>query len=61
MLFSQKYARIKIDSCDSMPLKKTLTSHNVIILMSVFDKNQNHYYYYQNVFLGKCSHQLAKK
>ena len=60
MLFSQKHARIKIDSCDSMPLKKTLTSY-VIILMSVFDKNQNHYYYYRNVFLGKCSHHLAKK
>ena len=29
-----------------------------IIILSVFNKNQNHYYH--NIFLEKCSYQLAK-
>ena len=59
MLF-HNYAKIKIDSYDSLPLEKALTLHNVIILIkSVFNKDQNHYYY--NIFLEKCSYQLAKK
>ena len=52
-VFSHNYARIKTDSYDSLSLEKTLTLHNVIILIkSVFNKNQNHYYY--NIFLEKC-------
>ena len=48
-VISHNYARIKIDLYDS------LTFHNVMILIkSVFDKDQNHYYY--NIFLGKCSY-----
>ena len=44
---------------DSLPLEKTLTLHNVIILIkSVFNKYQNHYYY--NKSLEKCLYQLAK-
>ena len=40
--------------------KKTLPLHSVIMLIkSVFNKDQHHYYY--NVFLEKCSCQLAKK
>ena len=59
-VISDKYGRIKVDSYDSLPLKKTLTLHSVIIIIKlVFDKNQNDYYY--NIFLGKCSYQLAKK
>ena len=39
---------------------KALTLYNVMVLMkSVFNKDQNHYYY--NVFLEKCSNQLAEK
>ena len=39
---SHNYSRIKIDSFDSLPLEKTLTFHNIIILTeSVFDKYQN--------------------
>ena len=39
-----------------LPLK-TLALHNVIILIkSVFNKYQNHYYY--NILLEKCSYQL---
>ena len=35
---------------DSLPLEKTLTSHNVIILIkSVFNKDENNYCY--NIFL----------
>ena len=45
-VFSHNYARIKIDSYNSLPLEKRLTLHNVLILIkSFFDKNQNHYYY----------------
>ena len=49
------YTRIKIDSYDSLLLEKKSTLHNVIVLIkSVFDKDQNNYYY--NTFLEKCSH-----
>ena len=54
------YARIKIYSFDSLPLEKTLTLYNVIILTkSVFNKNQNDYYY--NISLEKFLYKLAKK
>ena len=44
--FSHNYAKIKIDYYDSLPLKEILTFHNVIILIkSVFNKDQNQYYY----------------
>ena len=60
MIFFNNYAKIKIDSYDSLPLEKTLTLHNVIILIkSVFNKNQNHYYY--KIFLEKCLYELAEK
>ena len=46
------FVRIKIDSYDSLPLEKALTLHNVIIhIQSIFNKDQNHYYY--NTFLEK--------
>ena len=32
-IFSYNYAKIKIDSNDDLPLEKTLTLHNVIILI----------------------------
>ena len=50
--FSHYYAKIKVDSYDSLPLEKTLTLHDVTIrIKSVINKNQNHYYY--NIFLEK--------
>ena len=59
-LFSHNYAKIKSDSYDYFPPEKTLTLHNVIILIkSVFNKDQSHYYY--NIFLEKCTYQLDKK
>ena len=60
MFFSDYYAKIKVDSHDSSPIEKRLSLHNVIILIkSVLNRDQNHYYY--NIFLEKCSYQLAKK
>ena len=56
---SHNYARIKVDSYDSLPQEKSLTLHNVVILIkSVFNKNQNPYYY--NVILERWSHRLPK-
>ena len=60
MFFSHNYARIKSGIYNSLTLEKTLTLHNTIILIkSVFKKNQNHYY--SNIFLEKCSYQEAQK
>ena len=59
-IFPRYYAKVKVDSCDSFPIGKILTLHNVIILIkSVHNNDQNHYYY--NIFLEKCSYQMAKK
>ena len=33
--------------------------HVIILIKSVFDKDQKHYYYY-NIFLEKALHQLRK-
>ena len=44
------YAKIKVDSYGSIPLGKTMTFHNVLVLIkSVFNKDGNNYYY--NIFL----------
>ena len=49
---NQSFARIRIDSYDSLPFEKILTFYNVIILFaSVVKKTKNSYYY--NQFLGK--------
>ena len=59
-VFFNNFAEMKIQSNDDLPLEEPLHLHNVIILIkSVFNKDQNHYYY--NSFLEKCSYQLAKK
>ena len=51
---NNNFARIRIDSHDSLPTEKTLTFHNVIILIqSVINKYANHYFY--NMFLEKGS------
>ena len=58
-VFSHNYAKIKVDSYDLLPREKPLTLHNIIILIkSVLNKDQNHYYY--NIFLKQCLCQLAK-
>ena len=58
MFFSHNYAKTKFDSFDSLPLEKTLTYHVMIYIKSVWNKDQNHYYY--NIFLEKCFYQLPK-
>ena len=60
LVISNNFPKIKTDSCDSLPLEKTINSHNVIILIkSVFNKAKNNYYY--NIFLEKASFELSKK
>ena len=52
---NQNFARIRIDSDDSLFIEKILTFHNVIIpIKSVFNKNKHEYYY--NIYLGKGSY-----
>ena len=59
-IFSHYYAKIKVDSYDSLPTEKMLTFHNVIIIIkSVLNKDESHYYY--KIFLERYSYQLAKK
>ena len=51
---NHNFARIRIDSYNSLPIEKILTFHNVIILIKpVVSKNKNSYYY--NIFLEKGS------
>ena len=50
-IYSHYYAKIKVDSSDSMPIEKRLTSRNVVIrIKSVLNEDKNHYY----IFLEKC-------
>ena len=59
-ILSHCFAKIKVNSYDSLPILKRLTLNNFIILIkSVLSKDKNHYYY--KIFLEKCSYQLAKK
>ena len=59
--FSYYYSKIKVDSYDFLPIEKTFTLHNVIILIkSVLNKDQNYYYYnkdqnyyYYTIFIRK--------
>ena len=49
------FGKIRIDSCNSLPIEKILTFQNVMILIkSVVNKNKNNYYY--NTFLEKGSY-----
>ena len=46
------FGRIRIDSYNSLPIKKILTFHNLLILIKpAVKKNKNKYYY--NIFLEK--------
>ena len=51
-IINHNFARIIIDSCNSLPLEKIITFHNVIILIKSFvNKSKNNYYF--NIFLEK--------
>ena len=59
-IIPHNYAKIEVDSYDSLPPEKAMTFHNVIILIkSVFNKDKSNYYY--NVCLEKPSYELPKK
>ena len=57
---SHKFARVRIDSCKSLPIEKSLTFHYVtIIIKSVAHKNKNNYDY--NICLEKGSYENKSK
>ena len=42
-IFSHYFTKIKVDSCDSLPMEKILTFFNVIIhIKSILNKDKNH-------------------
>ena len=44
--FSHNNAKTKVDSCDSLPLEKTVDFQNIMIHINpIWNKDQNHYYY----------------
>ena len=58
-IFSHYFAKIKVDSYDSLLIEKTLILNYIIIHIKwVLNKNKNYYFY--KIFLGKCFYQLAK-
>ena len=57
---SHNYAKIKVDSYDSLPLEKAMNFCNVIILIKwVWNEDKNNYYY--NMAWAKVSYELPKK
>ena len=55
---SHNYTKSKIDLNDSLPLEKISTFRNAITLAkSVFNEDQNQYYY---IFLEKCSYKCYR-
>ena len=57
---SHNYAKIKVDSYNSLSLEKRITICNVITLIeSIYNNDKNNYYY--NIFLENASYELPKK
>ena len=50
-LFLSNFAKIKVDSYDSLPIEKRLTLHVLIVIKSVLNQDKPHYYY--KIFLEK--------
>ena len=46
---NHNFAKIRIDSYNSLPIGKTLIFHVIILIKSVVNKNKNNYYF--NIFL----------
>ena len=44
-IFSHYYAKIKVDSCDSLPIKNRSTLQVIILIKSVLNKDKNYYCY----------------
>ena len=54
--YGKDFMKIKFNSDDSLPLKKTLKLYNMtIIVRSVFEEDCK---YYPKVFLGECFYEL---
>ena len=51
---NHNFARIRIDSYNSLPIEKILTFHAIILIKAVVSKNKNKCYY--KIFLGKGSY-----
>ena len=56
-IFSHYFAKIKVGSCDSLPIKKDRFC--IIHIKSVINKDKN--YYYCTIFFKKWPYQLVKK
>ena len=55
-LFFHYFAKIRVDSYDSLPREKILTFQNVMThIKSILNKDKNHYYF--KIFLEKFSYQ----
>ena len=55
---NHNFARIRIDSYNSLPIEKKLTFHVIILIKSVVNEDKNNYYYY--IFLEKGSYNESK-
>ena len=54
--FDEQYIKVKSDSDDALPLKKTLELYNmIIVVMSIFHEGSK---YYRQVFLDECLYKL---
>ena len=59
-VFPYYYAKVKVDSFDSLPREKVLTLQNdIIYIKPVLNKGHNRYNY--NTLFGKSVYQLARK
>ena len=59
--FSHYFAKVKVDFYDFLPIykKRLILRNGITLIRSVLSKGKNDYYY--NIFLEKCSYQLAKE
>ena len=56
-IINHNFAKIRIDSYNSLPIEKILSFHNVMILInSVVNNTKNTTEYYHNIFFGKSSY-----
>ena len=60
-VISHNYAKIKVDSYDTLPLEKTPTFHSdiIILIKLVLNEYKNNYHY--NIFLEKALYESPKK
>ena len=60
LFFLHYFAKLRVNSYDSLPIEKNGILHNVIIFIkSVLNKDKIHYHY--QIFLEKWLYQSAKR